>query len=160
MLALIRDLLAHEEWANAVFFHVWARSPVRDHDELRERMWHVLFVQDAFLDVFDGRAFEAPPPGPPPTFEELRARAEASHGRLRDLVSGMDTAALSRTVHVPWFPDPPCVIPVGDALVQVVMHAQHHRGQLMTRLRDFGGEPKNVDWIIWLWKQKPAARWA
>ena len=29
----------------------------------------------------------------------------------------------------------------------------------MTRLKDFGGEPKNVDWIIWLWKGKPAARW-
>ena len=39
------------------------------------------------------------------------------------------------------------------------MHSQHHRGQCMTRLKDFGGEPKNVDWIIWLWKQKPPARW-
>jgi hypothetical protein len=29
----------------------------------------------------------------------------------------------------------------------------------MTRLKDLGGEPKNVDWIIWLWKQKPQARW-
>jgi hypothetical protein len=29
----------------------------------------------------------------------------------------------------------------------------------MTRLKGFGGEPKNVDWIIWLWKQKPQARW-
>jgi hypothetical protein len=29
----------------------------------------------------------------------------------------------------------------------------------MTRLKDFGGEPKNVDWIIWLWKQKPQGRW-
>ena len=54
-----------------------------------------------------------------------------------------------------WFPDPPCIITVAEALVQVAMHSQHHRGQLMTRLKDFGGEPKNVDWIIWLWKQKP-----
>jgi len=46
-----------------------------------------------------------------------------------------------------------------EALVQVAMHTQHHRGQCMTRLKDFGGEPKNVDWIIWLWKQKPSARW-
>ena len=35
------------------------------------------------------------------------------------------------------------------------MHSQHHRGQCMTRLKDFGGEPKDVDWLIWLWKQKP-----
>jgi hypothetical protein len=38
------------------------------------------------------------------------------------------------------------------------MHSQYHRGQCMTRLNDFGGEPKDVDWIIRLWKQKPAAR--
>jgi uncharacterized damage-inducible protein DinB len=61
---------------------------------------------------------------------------------------------------VPWFPEPACVITVAEALVQVAMHSQHHRGQCMTRLKDFGGEPKNVDWIIWLWKQKPQARWA
>jgi uncharacterized damage-inducible protein DinB len=40
------------------------------------------------------------------------------------------------------------------------MHTQHHRGQLMTRLKDFGGDPKNVDWIIWLWKGRPEARWS
>ena len=52
------------------------------------------------------------------------------------------------------------MIRVDEALVQVAMHTQHHRGQLMTRLKDFGGEPKNVDWIIWLWKGKPPARWS
>ena len=34
-----------------------------------------------------------------------------------------------------------------SALVQVAMHSQHHRGQCMTRLKDFGCEPKNVDWM-------------
>ena len=48
---------------------------------------------------------------------------------------------------------------MAEALVQVAMHTQHHRGRLMTRLKDFGGEPKNVDWIIWLWKGKPTGRW-
>src|SRR5438128_2075532 len=27
MLAFLRDLLAHAEWANAVFFHTWGKSP-------------------------------------------------------------------------------------------------------------------------------------
>ena len=49
---------------------------------------------------------------------------------------------------------------IAEALVQVGMHTQHHRGQCMTRLKDFGGEPKNVDWIIWLWKEKPQGRWS
>ncbi len=62
-------------------------------------------------------------------------------------------------MRIPWFPDPPCIVTVAEALVQVAMHSQHHRGQCMTRLKDLGGEPKDVDWIIWLWKQKPEGRW-
>ena len=29
----------------------------------------------------------------------------------------------------------------------------------MARLKALGAAPKNVDYIIWLWKQKPEARW-
>jgi uncharacterized damage-inducible protein DinB len=100
-----------------------------------------------------------PADGPPPSFEELQARAAASHAGLREFAASLPPDALSRTVRILWFPEPPCVITVAEALVQVAMHTQHHRGQCMTRLKDFGGEPKNVDWIIWLWKQKPQGRW-
>ncbi len=159
MLAFLRDLLAHSEWANAVFFHAWARSPARDHEELRSRVAHVLGVQQGFLAVFHGEPPGGPPGGPPPSFAELKKGAETGHAALRAFAAGLDEGGLARTVHIPWFPEPPCVITVAEALVQVALHTQHHRGQCMTRLKDFGGEPKNVDWIIWLWRQKPAARW-
>jgi uncharacterized damage-inducible protein DinB len=159
MLLFLRDLLAHTEWANAVFFHAWAKSPARDHEELRSRVAHILGVQEGFRSILRGEPPTMPPDGPPPSFEDLKARAEASHAGLRDFAAALRPESLSTTVRVPWFPDPPCVITVAEALVQVAMHTQHHRGQCMTRLRDFGGEPKNVDWIIWLWKQKPQAWW-
>jgi uncharacterized damage-inducible protein DinB len=160
MLAFLRDLLAHAEWANAVFFHAWEKSPARDHEEMRRRVGHVVGVQQGFLAVLRGQQPGVPPAGPPPTFAELKARAVTSHNGLRDFAASLDADALCRTVCIPWFPEPPCVLTVAEALVQVAMHTQHHRGQLMTRLKDFGGEPKNVDWIIWLWKQKPAGRWS
>jgi uncharacterized damage-inducible protein DinB len=159
MLEFLRDLLAHAEWANAVFFHAWAKSPARDHEELRRRVDHVLAVQRAFLAIPRGEAPTPPGDGPPPSFEDLKAAAQTSHADLREFAAALQPEGLSRTVRIFWFPDPPCVITVAEALVQVAMHTQHHRGQLMTRLKDFGGEPKNVDWIIWLWKQKPQGRW-
>ena len=159
MLTFLRDLLAHAEWANAVFFHTWGKSPARDHEEMRRRVDHIIGVQQAFLSIMRGESPGGPPGGPPSSFDELKKRAPASHAGLRDFAAGLDEAGLSRTVQIVWFPDPPCVITVAEALVQVAMHTQHHRGQCMTRLKDFGGEPKNVDWIIWLWKQKPQARW-
>ncbi len=159
MLTFLRDLVAHAEWANAVFFHVWATSPARDHEELRRRVGHVVGVHQGFLSILRGEAPGRPPDGPPPPFDDLKTRAVTGHAGLRDFTAALDAEGMARTVRIPWFPDPPCVITVADALVQVAMHTQHHRGQCMTRLKDFGGEPKNVDWIIWLWKQKPAARW-
>jgi uncharacterized damage-inducible protein DinB len=154
------DLLAHAEWANAVFFHAWGKSPAREHEELRRRVGHVVGVQSAFLSVLRGESPGGPPEGPPPSYDALRARAESSHAALGTFVASLTPESLERRVHIPWFPDPPCVITVAEALVQVAMHTQHHRGQLMTRLKDFGGEPKNVDWIIWLWRGKPSARWS
>lgn len=159
MLNLLRDLIAHAEWANAVFFHAWGKSPARDNEELRQRVGHMIGVQQGFLSTLRGELTGKPPSGPPPSFEELKNRAEICHAGVREFVATLEPETLARTVQIPWFQDPPCVITTAEALVQVAMHTQHHRGQCMTRLRDLGAEPKNVDWIIWLWKQKPEPRW-
>jgi uncharacterized damage-inducible protein DinB len=159
MLNHLRDLMVHCEWANAVFFHAWAKSPARDHDEMRRRVGHVVGVQSGFLAVLRDEEPGRPAEGPPPGFDELKARAQKSHTGLRQVAESLDPESLRRKVRIPWFPEPPCVITAAEALVQAAMHTQHHRGQLMTRLKDFGGEPKNVDWIIWLWKSRPAPRW-
>lgn len=160
MLEFLRELLAHAEWANAVFFHAWGKSPAREHEELRKRVGHIVGVQSGFLSVLKGEAPGFPPGGPPPSFDDLKARAEKVHAGLGEYAAALQAEDLTRQVRIPWFPEPPCVISVAEALVQVAMHTQHHRGQCMTRLKDFGGEPVNVDWIIWLWKQKPPARWS
>jgi uncharacterized damage-inducible protein DinB len=160
MLSFVRDLMAHAEWANGVFFHTWGKSPARDNEELRTRVRHIIGVQSGFLSVLKGETLTMPQGGPPLTYDELKARAVPCHAGLREFTAGLRDDGLSRMVHIPWFPDPPCIITVAEALVQVGMHTQHHRGQCMTRLKDFGGEPKDVDWIIWLWKKRPAARWS
>jgi uncharacterized damage-inducible protein DinB len=159
MLTFLRELIDHAEWANAVFFHAWGKSPARDHEEMRRRVGHIIGVQRGFLHVLKGETPGRPPDGPPPTFDELTDWARRSHAELRDFAAGLDDDGLAPTIRIPWFPDPPCVVSVAEALVQVAMHTQHHRGQCMTRLKDLGGEPANVDWIIWLWKQKPRGRW-
>jgi uncharacterized damage-inducible protein DinB len=159
MQSFLRELMAHAEWANAVFFNTWAKSPARDHEEMRKRVSHIIGVAQGFLSILRGEAPGGPPSGPPDSYDTLKTRAQTAHAGLRDCVNALTPERLSSTVRIPWFPDPPCVITVAEALVQVAMHTQHHRGQCMTRLKDFGGEPKNVDWIIWLWKQKPAGRW-
>src|SRR5262249_11947685 len=121
MLPFLRDLLAHAEWANAVFFHAWAKSPARDHEELRARVAHILGVQHGFLSILRGEPPGTPRGGPPPSFEDLKARAVTGHAGLGDFAAALRPEALSEAVRIPWFPDPPCVVTVAEALVQVAL---------------------------------------
>src|SRR5438105_2649761 len=98
MLPFLRDLVAHAEWANAVFFHAWGKSPARDHEELRQRVAHIIGVQLGFLSVFRGEQPGGPPDGPPPSFDELKTRAETSHASLRDFAATLEPEALTRAV--------------------------------------------------------------
>lgn len=159
MIGPLKDLLGHQAWADAVFFRAWEAAGVPGDQEVRTRMDHQIATQEAFLQVLKGDAVTLPE-RPLPEFHELKVRCESAHQVLRALGRGLDEPSLARTVRVPWFPDPPCVITVSEALLQVCLHSQHHRAQNMTRLKALGAAAKNVDYIIWLWKQKPEARWS
>ncbi len=158
MIGLLKDLLSHQAWADAVFFWTWGASGALEDEDLRTRTDHMVAVQEAFIQVLKGHEAGFPK-RPLPAFKELKARCEASDQVLNALGRGLDEAALAKTVRVPWIPDPPCQISVADALLQACLHSQHHRGQCMARIRALGSAPKNVDYIIWLWKQKPEPRW-
>lgn len=158
MIGPLKDLLGHQAWADAMFFRAWEASGALEDEDLRTRTDHLVSVQEAFLQLLKGDAVVLPD-RPLPSFLDLKTRCESAHQVFRALGRGLDEASLGRTVRVPWFPDPPCVVSVSDLLLQVCLHTQHHRGQILSRLRALGIEPKTVDYIIWLWKQKPEARW-
>jgi uncharacterized damage-inducible protein DinB len=48
---------------------------------------------------------------------------------------------------------------VAETMLQVAMHTTYHRGQLNKRLRELGGEPPLIDFIVWIWLGKPKAEW-
>ncbi len=171
MLDHLRDLLNHMAWADGMFFHAWSKGP-QDDAELRERWSHVLGTATFFNEVLRGThdvpwdkifAGEVRPPWldqPLKTFDELRMQTKMTHEALAEFLSNADETALERVVRIPWFPEPPCLLTVAEAITQAVLHAQHHRGQCLTKLKEKGGTPANVDYIIWAWKERPMARWA
>ena len=160
MLDHLRDLMGHQEWADAVFFHIWSKAEgTWDDEEVRRRTEHNLFVQEGFRSLILGEPVGHWNEGPPPSFLELKKQAHKATALCRDLVGKMEEKKLADIVKPPWAPDTLHHITVADALVQVAMHTQHHRGQNITRLKQLGGKTVNVDWIIWLWKGKPEGRW-
>ena len=55
MTGFLCDLMAHAEWANAVFFKAWGDSPCRELEEMRRRVGHIVGVQHGFLSILRGR---------------------------------------------------------------------------------------------------------
>jgi uncharacterized damage-inducible protein DinB len=155
----LRDLHAHMAWADAVWFHTWAGSGHQDDPDLLQRMQHTADVQGAFLMVLQDLEVAFPGQRPDPQFGQLRDLTRNNHEAFRELFRAMVPEEIFRVVLVPWFPGKPCRVTVADALTQVAMHTQHHRGQCMTRLKALGGKPQNVDYIIWAWKDRPEGRW-
>jgi uncharacterized damage-inducible protein DinB len=155
----LRALAAHMAWADGAWFSAWAEGGLQDDPDLLQRTRHCADVQAAFLMVLRGDPVVFPADPPPPEFRALRAQARDNHRGFAGLFETLEPGDLARPVLLPWFPGPPCRVSVADALTQVAMHTQHHRGQMMTRLRDLGGRPWNVDFIIWTWKDRPAAQW-
>lgn len=155
----LRALHRHMAWADGVWFGAWLESGLQDDPDLLQRARHCTDVQAAFLMMLRHQPVTFPADPPRPDFHQLRALTQDNHRAYAALFTALGPADLGQLVQVPWFPGPPCFVPVADALTQVAMHSQHHRGQMMTRLRDLGGKPRNVDYIIWAWKDRPEASW-
>jgi uncharacterized damage-inducible protein DinB len=53
----------------------------------------------------------------------------------------------------------PASISVAETMQQIPLHSLYHRGQINARLREVGGEPPTVDYIVWIWLERPRANW-
>jgi uncharacterized damage-inducible protein DinB len=157
---LLRDLLGHQFWADAeLWTAIGAHAPARDDRIIHDRLHHIHEVQRAFVWTVGDRAapFSSTRPDNFASFEALRTYARESHDTARRFLEPDATA--DRRVEIPWFKDPPLTLSVAEALTQMTMHSQHHRGQNATRLRQLGGTPPTVDLIVWYWRGRPTPSW-
>jgi uncharacterized damage-inducible protein DinB len=158
MLPMIRDLFAHQAWADAEMWRYLDATPAAHSDKkVFELLGHAHAVQRYFLSVVQGEpitrellAKELPLP-------ELRDSYRQYHEQVGRYLPKMRESHLNDVVVVPWFPD--YQPKVSEALIQVVMHTQHHRAQIATLLRQLGGNPKPMDYIIWTSKNRPEPQW-
>ena len=157
----LRDLCAHQAWADAEHWNAIGAHPgAREDAAIRQRLHHLHFVQHAFLWTVGtrDRPFSVTKADDFTSFDRLREYAREYHVQL-PVLRDLTDARLAEPVSIVWFKDPPLTITVAEALTQCVMHSQHHRGQNAVRLRELGGEPPTTDLIYWQWKGRPTGAW-
>ncbi len=150
MLDLLRSLFSHQEWADRELLKaVAACSAATQNERLRTTLFHIVLVQRYFLSQFTGAEFNVRNEmKAPDSWEGLTDLFNSAHEAEGTFVGSVSAAELERVLDLPHLKG---VRPtVAQAMTQVVMHSQHHRGQCAMRLRDLGGVPPTLDYIIWL----------
>ena len=165
-LETLNELYAHMQWADASVWHaVLASEAARSDEKLRGLFHHLHLVQHAFLRAWRGEGADLTFP----TFAEvepLRNWGRSYYEVIFRYLAELTEEEISKPAELPWeeiverqIGQKPAGISVGATLLQVPLHSLYHRGQINLRLREVGGEPPTVDFIVWRWLNKPAASW-
>jgi uncharacterized damage-inducible protein DinB len=162
------DLARHMEWADATLWKAILAAPEAAGDAgLAETLHHIHLVQHIFRQAWNGGEIQIRESA---GFQRLGALAvwgRDVHTEIQAFFALADAQELERVFRLPWathFEQGSNRLAqshtLGESMLQVALHTAHHRGQVCRRLRQIGGEPPLIDFIVWLWAGRPAADWA
>jgi uncharacterized damage-inducible protein DinB len=162
-----RDLFRHMEWADAEMWRTLLAHPAALEDEkLFKIVQHLHVVQRSFHLMWTGAAIDPRELYAKKDASTMLAEARAWHTTAAAYLEAFDEARNADTLHMPWLAHfekqlgRPLKHPTyGETFLQLPMHSGYHRGQANMRLREAGGEPANVDYIAWIWFDRPAPQW-
>lgn len=163
----LQQLYRHMEWADA---RMWSAMLATEPTDEKIKSWvvHIHVVQRAFITVWRGDDWKTVfrTPDEFPTLADVRAWARPYYAEAHQFLGGTTDDQLAQALVMPWSSEiekhigrPPGVSTLGDTCFQVTSHTTHHRAQISARLRELGAEPPLVDYIGWLWFDRPPADW-
>jgi len=154
----LQRLYDYGYWANRKLFAVIAeltpeeftRQVAGSYGSVRNTLVHVLSAEWGWLDRCGGRErgprLNAEDYSTPAALIEKWSSVEAY---VREFLSGLRDADLSREVEFAFGAGPKYRMPVGQLLQHGANHAVHHRGQVALLLRMLGRTPGDFDLLYY-----------
>lgn len=165
MLPMLNALMNHMEWADAAVWRAALKLPQPD-PKLHKLLLHLHSTQRAFLQVWRSSPLNLPSESKFPDLSSVLTWARTYYPEARQIVTYADEAQLKRPLPIAWadsytakFNRKAIPATFEETVHQVTDHTTYHRGQVNARIRELGGEPAAVDFIIWAWLGKPEAEW-
>jgi len=158
MIDLLRDLIRHKGHANAALLRAISQHQAASHDEeLRQLLHHIILANRFWLMLTLGESLdlekESPVPG---SLEAIASHYRDTYRREVDWMFHAGDQDLNRRLETPFLQV--SSFSVAEAAMQVCLHSHGHRAQIATKLRLLGGQPPNMDFILWL-KNRPEPDW-
>jgi uncharacterized damage-inducible protein DinB len=160
----LRELARHMAWADETVWNAVQATPQgMDDPKIADTLHHIHLVQHIFLQAWTGAPFEVRERSQFATSNDIAAWGMEARRGVLNFVEGVSFEHLEQGFRMPWAAffeqqaqKPAAVHTLGESILQVFLHSQHHRGQVCVRLREVGGVPPTVDFILWLWSGRPS----
>ena len=155
------------EWGDAtVWRSVMSTKGMAEDPAVKERLFHIHFTQFAFFAAWIGQKFERKKSADFGSLEEVLAWAKGNYPEIILFLDALEDEQLNDPLPLPWagffgrqLGREVAVTTLGETMLQLSNHSIHHRAQVNTQIREHGGEPPLIDYIVWLWSGRPAAEW-
>jgi uncharacterized damage-inducible protein DinB len=161
-----RELLTHMEWADAQTWKAVNATPgAQSDDRLKYLLHHVHLVHAVYLQAWRGDPFQVTELSAYPDLDSVHTWARPFYPSVMAFATTVDETSLGRPIEFPWAgliaerygKIEPATL--SESAWQVLSHTSYHRGQVAIRVRELGGEPPLVDFLVWVWSGKPNPQW-
>lgn len=160
----IREMARHMAWADATVWSAVLTAPQAAGDaRIVDTLHHIHQVQHIFLQAWTRAQFSVRERKEFATIEEIAAWGLEARRGVLSFIEQVSASELVAEIRMPWAAffeqqtgQTAGVHTMGESVLQVFLHTQHHRGQVCMRMREVGVAPPTIDFILWLWAGRPS----
>jgi len=155
----LQDLVQHKWYANARLLAAVQQAPAAAQDQqVRDLLQHILLANRFWLKLSRGVPFSLEKESQvPESLDALVAQYRETYTEEAAWVEQLTDAELERQLQASYFKGR--TFSVEEGLVQICLHSHGHRAQVAIRLRELGGTPPSLDYVIWLKDDRPPVIW-
>ena len=162
-----KDVYRHMEWADSMIWRaVLEEEALLTDGFVLRSLFHLHEFQYSFLNSWTGKQMERYTED---SFEEpgaMRDWGRLVYPDLKVFTNRLAQEDLEQPHILPWtkfvsrrLGREATDTTIIETLHQLSSHSMHHRGQVMRRFRELEIAPPSLDYIIWVWSDRPVPVW-
>jgi uncharacterized damage-inducible protein DinB len=157
------SLFAFNRWANAKMLGAcrqltpeqYAAEPMPGWSSVRFTVWHIAIVTDGWLRALANEPNESfPTEAELPAVDDAERLLDQAYRRFDELLPSLTPERLATPVTLRRR-GRTATLPPWAVLRHVVNHTTYHRGQAASKLKRFGVQQPETDFVYWALEQSP-----
>ena len=164
-----RELAEYNNWADSVIWKsVLANTKSKENEKIKSLLFHLHETQRAFYYLWIQEPLDLSKLGKILSdVNEIAQMGEYVDAGALKFVRELKSERLEEIIKIPWdvymekyLGKKPGAATLADTILQAINHSVYHRAQVNKALREMDVDPPMLDYIAWVWLEKPEADWS